>query len=120
MKPAGRKAAYRPNVVPGPDRWWNTSLGLVLLAWGIAGLYTARFEIRTRGRLIVALREGPAWLMGAAAICGGLVLLSVVIDHYDRRNNEEHYRTFKWVAVRLGWCFFTASLLAHLYWGFTK
>lgn len=115
-----KKSEYKPNALPRGERVWNLCMSVLLLAYGSAGIYTARMNIRSRGRVLVALQEGPAWLMGAAAICGALVLLSLVLDHYDRRNNEHHYQAFKWIAVRIGWALFVAALIAHLIWGLTR
>jgi hypothetical protein len=58
--------------------------------------------------------------MAAAMLCGAIVLLSVVVDHYDRRDNEAAYRLFKWLAVRIGWSLLAASLISHLYLGLTS
>jgi hypothetical protein len=58
--------------------------------------------------------------MFGAFVCGALVLLSVVVDHYDRRDNEAAYEWFGWLVVRFGWCFLAAALMSHLYLSFTK
>ncbi|MGQ4661623.1 hypothetical protein [Lysobacter sp. F6437] len=59
----------------------------------------------------VHLHDVPAWIMYGAIICACTVLLSVVLDHYDRRNNEKHYRMFASIGEFLGWPFFAVSLL---------
>jgi hypothetical protein len=117
-----RHNTYKPNVIPKRDRILNTILAFVLIAYGTFGLVTARLNFLRgwRSRIDVALEGGSAWLMGAALILGGLVLFSVVIDHFDTRNNEKFYRGFKWITVRLAWCLFAAALLSHLYTNFTK
>jgi hypothetical protein len=58
--------------------------------------------------------------MSAAMVVGALVLVSVVVDHYYRRNNESIYQAFKWGAVRVGWSLVAASLLSHLYLAFVR
>jgi hypothetical protein len=37
-------------------------------------------------------------------------MLSVVVDHYDLRNNERHYRAFAEIGKFIGWALFGASL----------
>jgi len=38
-------------------------------------------------------------------------MLSVVVDHYDKRNNETNYKRFADAFRVLGWCFFALSLI---------
>jgi hypothetical protein len=40
-----------------------------------------------------------------------LVMLSVVVDHYDKRNNETNYKLFADIFRVLGWGFFVLSLV---------
>jgi hypothetical protein len=110
--------AYVPNRVPLVERIFNICLAATLLAYGSYGFYADRLNISRRRSLLVALRDGPAWLLAAAMVCGALVLLSVVVDHYDRRNNEVAYKVFRWLAVRVGWSLLAAALISHLYLGF--
>ena len=52
--------------------------------------------------------------MATAMVIGACVLLSVVVDHYDRRNNEQVYRIIRRVSVALGLCLIAASLASYL------
>ena len=54
--------------------------------------------------------------MYGAMICAALVLMSVVVDHYDRRNNEGQYRTFARIFQILGWTLFATALMVKLFW----
>ena len=94
-------------------------MGLYLLTWGALGFYQSQVDLWGRRIRVAVLTEGPAWLMAAAFVCGSLVLFSVVVDHYDRRNNESTYQGFRWTIVRLGWCLVAASLISHVYLFFT-
>lgn len=66
-------------------------------------------------------KRGPALhLQGAAAVvmfCALLAatanLLSVVLDHFDIRNNELSYRRFAFFTQTLGWLLFAAALVVH-------
>lgn len=53
--------------------------------------------------------------MYAAFLCAVANLLAVVIDHYDERPNERHYRTFARVTQILGWCLFGLALVLDLF-----
>jgi len=112
---------WRPNSVSLSERIFNLTLAIALLAQGVLGVYFAEVRLtppKQRGAIL--LKEGPAWLMAAAMIVGALVLVSVVVDHYDRRQNERSYKIFRWLCVRLGLCLFVASLIAHLYVSLTR
>lgn len=111
---------HRPNQLSRAARLFNLALGLLLLGYGVAGITTAHVDLHGAKVRIAVLEGGPAWLMGAALIAGASVLLSVVVDHYDLRDNENYYRTFRWVATRLGCALAASALVAHLYIGFTS
>jgi hypothetical protein len=115
-----KKKPYKPNVVPSGDRIFSIILGFGLIAYGVVGLMTARLNLSGRRVRLPVLEGGSAWLMSAAFIVGAVVLFSVVLDHYDSRNNEKYYKGFRWFSIRLGWCLAAAALLSHLYMSFTK
>ncbi len=105
---------YQPNSVPKVTRVWNLLLALYLIGWGCLGLYTSSVDLWGRRIKIAKLQGGPAYLMAFALICGALVLIAEVIDHYDKRNNESLYAGFRWFLIRLGWCLAVFSLLSHV------
>lgn len=112
----GDSATWKPNSVPLSDRVFNLVLALALLAQGFLGFYLGRLALSPpKQKTAIVFREGAAWLMAAAMVVGALVLISVIVDHYDRRNNESSYKLFKWLSVHLGVCLFAASLVAHVY-----
>lgn len=101
---------YIPNKIPLGKRLWNKALAISLLIYGGYGIYKNDLYIPARFRGI-HLHDEPAIVMYAAFISGAVVLLSVVVDHYDRRNNEEKYqgiaRSFSW----FGWTLFFIAIL---------
>lgn len=99
----GTREPYTPNQLFPRHRSDNLFLALLLLSYGIAGLLTHRMKFSTRGRLLVFLEDGSAWLMALACLVGACVFLSWIVDHYDTRNNERYYRAFRWLASRVGW-----------------
>ena len=112
----GGKTSWKPNTISLSDRVFNLVLASVLLAQGLFGFYAGRIELSPpKQRTPIVFQEGAAWLMAAAMTVGAMVLISVVLDHYDRRNNERSYQIFKWLSVRLGLCLLAASLSAHIY-----
>ena len=53
--------------------------------------------------------------MYGAMTCACLVMLSVVLDHYDRRDNERRYRVFAVWGESVGWTLFALSLLWNIF-----
>jgi hypothetical protein len=90
-------------------------MGFYLMIWSGWGFYTDRISLWGHRIQIAELKSGPAWMMAAAFACGAFVLLSAVVDHYDERNNEQAYKAFRWIVIRIGWCLAAASLTAHVY-----
>lgn len=106
---------FEPNSFNLGERVMNTLLALALLAYGAYGLFVDDLYLPgRRSRSGVHLHGTPAWIMYGAFICAAAVLLALVIDHYDRRNNEHHYETFKHWAGRAGLAFFVVALLWHV------
>ena len=85
---------------------------MTLLGWGGYGLYVNDLIIpMRRSNEDLHLHDEPAFIMFAAFLCGALVLLSVVIDHYDRRNNEHKYKDFADRMGIWGWVLFVVALV---------
>ena len=101
---------YVPNVISPGERTGHIILSLALLAYGAYGVWINDLYVPGKRRGI-HLHDVPAWIMYGAIICACMVLLSVVVDHYDRRDNERYYRTFASVGEFLGWSCFGVSLL---------
>jgi hypothetical protein len=105
--------SHKPNSVPRDVRLWNIALGLSLLSWSAFSFHTGSVDLWGRRLKIGHFHGGPAVLMALAGLCGALVLLSEVVDHYDTRNNESWYANFRWLLLRICWCFAAAALITH-------
>lgn len=106
--------SYEPNSIPLKTRTINIIASIGLIGYGTVGLYINDLYLpgkRSRG---IHLHDEPAFIMYAAFICASLVMLSVAIDHYDQRNNEEKYKIFSRVFSYIGWGFFILSFAYSL------
>ena len=75
---------------------------VVLVAYGVIGVVQDDVVIPTK-RGTFHLHGLSGWTMAGAMFCAALALFAVVIDHYDRRDDDLAYKRFgKWTA-RLGW-----------------
>lgn len=102
---------YVPNHIPGKERVSNLIFSVLLFAYGTFGVYINDLYIPGKRSKGVHLHNLAAWVMYGAMICACLVMFSVIVDHYDRRNNEEPYRKFANTAKFLGWVCFVLSLV---------
>ena len=83
---------HMPNSIPRSERISYLIFSALLLAYGSYGVWTNDLYVPGRRSNGIHLHDVPAWIMYGAIVCACLVMLSVVLDHYDRRNNERHYR----------------------------
>jgi hypothetical protein len=86
---------YVANAVPLLQRIAYACLAVALVCYGAVGVLTDALWVPGRRTSGLVLAGIPAWLAMASLCIGALGLLSVVIDHYDRRNNEQQYRRFQ-------------------------
>ena len=93
---------YTPNHVPLSARLLRSFGALALIAWGAIGVMVDDLVLPTKTGAL-HLHGLSAWIMAAAMLCGAAVLVSVVIDHYDKRHNEAAYRRCGLWGARLGW-----------------
>ncbi len=114
MRQADIPRKHKPNHFSVGQRVGRTCLAIFLLAYGAWGLYIDDLFIPSK-RGGVHLHGTGAWMMYGALVCSAAVALALVIDHYDRRNNEHHYESFKSGASFVGWCFFGASVLGQIF-----
>ena len=106
---------YTPNRIPSGERMVNTVFSAALLLYGAFGLAIDDLYIPGKRGHGVHLHGSPAWIMYCAFIFASLNLMSVVIDHYDTRDNEINYKVFARVTQVLGWVFFAAAIALDLY-----
>lgn len=105
---------YTPNHISFGERVFHILLSLGLIGYGLIGLLTDDLYLPGKRRG-VHLHGTPAFLMFIAMLCAAVVLSSVVVDHYDKRDNERHYRLFARLGGFVGWTFFALALALDLY-----
>lgn len=100
---------YKPNKVPLFHRLRNLFSSIALLAYGTYGLWVNDIYIPAGDPQGTHLHDLPAWVMFGAFVSACLVMISVCIDHYDKRNNEINYQRFARTFQYVGWFFFALS-----------
>ena len=102
---------YTHNHIPKGERILNIILSLALLTYGVFSLMIDDLYIRGKRSGGIHLHGVSIWIMFAAFLCGAANLLSVVLDHYDKRNNETNYRLFAKCTQVLGWTLFFIGMM---------
>ncbi|PBQ34905.1 hypothetical protein CNR22_13825 [Sphingobacteriaceae bacterium] len=106
---------YTPNHIPTGERIKCLFFSIGLLAYGTFGLYIDDLYIpgkRSRGLHFHGI---PCWIMYFAFLFASITLISVVIDHYDKRNNETNYQKFTLATRRIGWALFFVAIILDLF-----
>lgn len=105
---------YVPNKIPLKERLLNKLFSIILIVYGGYGIYINDLYLPGKRSNGIHLHDEPALIMYAAFICGCLVMLSVVVDHYDERDNEHKYQAFAKIFTLLGWGLFAVSVVWHI------
>jgi len=84
---------YIPNSISPVDRLWNIIFAIGFTLYGAYGIFIDDLYIPSK-RGGMHLSGESAWIMYAALICGCIYFLSIVVDHYDKRDNEIKYYMF--------------------------
>jgi hypothetical protein len=107
--------SYFPNHIPKGERILNVVLSLLLLFYGTAGVMADDLYIPGKHRPGIHFHGEPAWIIYGAFLFAIANMMSVVIDHYDKRNNETTYKVFARVSQILGWTCFVGALALDLF-----
>lgn len=109
-----RRIQYVPNHIPAKERLINVFFAACLVGYAILATRIDDFYIPGKRGHGIHLHGVSMWIMVAAAVCAVIALLTVVIDHYDQRDNERVYEHIGKIARRAGWCLFVAAFIVDL------
>lgn len=105
---------YVPNRVALKTRVANSLLSLGMVVYGLWGVYRDDLIVPISKRTTSHFHSISAWIMYAAILCGSVHLMAVVIDHYDRRNNEHLYQRLGELSGKIGWLLFGIAFIVGL------
>lgn len=102
---------YRPNRIALRARIAHSLLATFLIGYALLGV--------SQNELVVPSRRGGAYVhgwtvifLGIAMLSAAAVLLAVVVDHYDTRDNETSYRRIARTFQLIAWAFFVIAILS--------
>lgn len=109
-----RRILHVPNRIPLDERLKNFAFAACLSTYAGIAAWADDFFIPGKRGHGVHLHGAAVWVMLAACLCAVVVLLAVVVDHYDTRDNERVYeragKTFRVV----GWTLVGLAFVVHL------
>jgi hypothetical protein len=106
-----KEGNYIPNNIPIKERVSNLVISILLLTYGLYGLYKGEIHIPGKRGNGIYLYGESVWIMFVGLICGIVVFVSIVMDHYDKRDNEHKYYEFGKTIKYLGiGCFVVAVI----------
>ncbi len=110
-----REGNYIPNIVPLKDRIQHLIIALIFIVIGIYGMFNNGLNIS--GMQVEGMQfEGDTkWIVYVSLITGCLSSLSIVIDHYDKRDNEMKYYAFNKSINYLGTAIVIGIFVRQLY-----
>ncbi len=104
------KSRSNPNHIPLGERIVNIVLSVFIFAYGTHGVLTDDFYIIGRHRGTHFHGE-PTWILYGAFLCAVANLMSVVVDHYDKRDNVKNYKLFARLTQITGWTLFILAII---------
>ena len=108
--PAKRKKPYKPNQVPKGEQIAFGALSMGLLLYGTAALLRNDLFIPGKHSGGVHFHGIPLYILYTAILCAASSMVSVIVDHYDKRENEKSYQHFARATAIAGWVLYIMAL----------
>ncbi len=109
-----KKQTYTPNHISSEERALSIIFSSILLVYGTIGIIIDDLYLPGKGGGVHFHGE-PMWVMLVAFGCAIANLLSVVVDHYGKRNNETNYLLFARFTRIAGFVMFGLALFLDLF-----
>jgi hypothetical protein len=106
---------YEPNYINQDTQYEKLFYAGFLLVYGtFAIIIDDLFIPGRRGRADFHFQGIPLWIMYIAMMIGVAHSISFLVDHSDKRNNEQKYKTFQTYSKYIGWSLVTIAAIMQL------
>lgn len=109
------KVGHNPNHIPTEERTLNIIFSSIMFLYGTFGVIIDDVYIPGKRSPGTHFHGEPAWIIYGAFLCAVANMMSVVIDHYDQRSNENNYKLFARVTQIAGWTLFVLALVLDFF-----
>lgn len=99
------------NHIPSSERVVYIILSGIIVSYGTAGILHDDIYLPGKRGRGTHFHGEPAWLLYLSFLFLAMNLLSIVIDHYDKRNNQTNYKKFARITEGLAFVFFLLALV---------
>lgn len=106
---------YNPNHIPANELIISILLSSFIFIYGTLGVIFDDLYLPGKRGPGFHFHGVSAWILYVAFLCAAANLLSVVVDHYDERNNEKNYKLFARITQICGWTLFALALVLDLF-----
>ncbi len=111
-----RFGVYLPNRLSPTERLAYCALALALIAHATLGVYLDDLILPgRRKRPDIHVHGWQAWLIACSIYLVAVSLISRIVDHYDKRNNEHRYRQFEQLAWYLSGALVALSFVVRIF-----
>lgn len=102
---------YIPNQIPFSERASSFMVATLVLIYGTGGLLDNDIYIPgRRGSPGTHYHDEPAIFLYLSLVIAAAVSISVIVDHYDKRNNEPAYKLFRHAGLGLAIAFMLVAI----------
>jgi len=99
-----------PNTIPLKTRIFNLLISGCLVAYALYSIASNDFYLPSKREPGTHVHGLVVWIFVAACLAVVINMMSTVVDHYDKRNNELTYAHIDAATQWLGWIFFLIRL----------
>lgn len=100
-----------PNQIPFRTRFWSAIYSGVLIIYGFAGIFINDLYIPGKRGNGAHLHGFAAWAMFGAMMFAACNLTLTIVDHYDKRDNEDRYRFYAKTTKYIAWALFVTAFV---------
>lgn len=112
------KLAYKPNKIPLEERIASVLISMFVLLYGTIGVMVDDIFIPGKRAGQGSHYHGLlAWILYASFLFAIANMMSIVVDHFDKRDNEKNYHRFASVTKTIGGILFLIAIVLDLFLG---
>lgn len=114
-RPLKHIAILPPRDLTLKQRVKHVASSLALIAYGVSGVVHGSLYNPGKSNNGLHLKGIAMWVGFAAIVFAALHYLSLVVNHYDKRDNQLHYRRFAKITKVTGFTLLFLSFLAYAF-----
>jgi hypothetical protein len=104
-----QNGTFVPNKIPAGIRFYSIAISVCLVSYGIRGVLKNDLYLPGRRGRGIHLHDFSTVLCLISFTLVGITVTSVILDHYDKRDNEKGYFRFQKRSLFLALLFFVLA-----------